>query len=92
MLHQLIELFEQSRNGLSLFEISRAMDAQPSAVLSMIDLLVRKGKLIEIGPDGKACAACGLVSDCNLLAVHGKRYISASAFGGEDPRVRPPSA
>lgn len=92
MLRQLIELFEQSRNGLSLFEISRAMDAQPSAVLSMIEFLVRKGKLIEIGPDGKACAACGLVSDCNLLAVHGKRYISAPAFGDEDSRVPPPSA
>jgi predicted Zn-ribbon and HTH transcriptional regulator len=77
MLNQLVDLLAHQREGMSLSEISRAMNAQPSAVLSMIELLVRKGKLIEIGPDGKACAACGQESDCNLLAVHGKRYIFA---------------
>jgi len=53
------------------------MNAQPSAVLSMIDLLVLKGKLIEIGPDGKCCATCGVQADCNLLAARGKRYMVA---------------
>jgi hypothetical protein len=75
MLNQLVNLLENKENGLSLSEISRAMNAQPSAVLSMIDLLVQKGKLIEIGPDGKCCATCGLQSDCNLLAARGKRYV-----------------
>jgi hypothetical protein len=51
------------------------MKAQPSAVLSMIDLLVQKGKLIEIGPDGKCCTTCGVQSECNLLAARGKRYM-----------------
>lgn len=74
MLSQLMELLSSKADGLSLFEISRQMNAQPSAVLSMLDLLVKKGKLVEIGPDGKCCTTCGEVSDCNLLAVRGKRY------------------
>jgi hypothetical protein len=75
MLTQLVSLLESRENGLSLSEISRAMDAQPSAVLSMICLLVQKGKLIEIGPDGNYCSTCGNESDCNLLAARGKRYM-----------------
>jgi hypothetical protein len=75
MLTQLVNLLENKANGLSLSEISRAMKAQPSAVLCMIDLLVQKGKLIEIGPDGKCCSTCGVQSECNLLAARGKRYI-----------------
>ena len=74
MLAQLVKLLEEKENGLSLLEISREMKAQPSAVLSMIDLLVQKGKLIEIGPDNKCCTTCGIQSECNLLAARGKRY------------------
>ncbi|HNE03870.1 MAG TPA: FeoC-like transcriptional regulator [Anaerolineales bacterium] len=81
MLAQLIVLLENKENGLSLSEISRAMNAQPSAVLSMIDLLVKKGKLLEIGPDGKCCSTCGLESECNLLAARGKRYVIAQSLG-----------
>jgi hypothetical protein len=75
MLTQLVTLLENKENGLSLSEISRAMNAQPTAVLSMIQLLVQKGKLIAIGPDNKCCTTCGFESDCNLLAARGKRYI-----------------
>ena len=75
MLNQLIGLLDNKENGMSLAEISRAMQAQPSAVLSMIDLLVKKKKLLEIGPDGKCCTTCGVQSDCNLLAARGKRYL-----------------
>ena len=77
MLTQLVELLEGRESGLSLAEISREMNAQPSAILSMIDLLVRKGKLLEVGPDGKYCESCGLQSDCNLLKARGKRYVVA---------------
>ncbi len=78
MLTQLIKLLEGRESGLSLSEISRELNAQPTAVMSMIGMLVQKGKLIEIGPDGKYCATCGLDSDCNLLRAHGKRYVVAS--------------
>lgn len=76
MLAQLVSLLEGKEHGLSLAEIGRAMNAQPSAVLSMIGLLVQKGKLIEIGPDGKCCTTCGYESECNLLAARGKRYMA----------------
>ncbi|MEW6404104.1 MAG: FeoC-like transcriptional regulator [Chloroflexota bacterium] len=75
MLTQLVGLLENKENGLSLAEISRAMNVQPSALMGMIELLVRKRKLIEIGPDGQCCAECGLERQCNLLAARGKRYI-----------------
>lgn len=78
MLSQLVDLLENKENGLSLSEISRALNAQPSAVLSMIDLLVKKGKLLEIGPDGQCCTTCGIQSECNLLKARGKRYLVAS--------------
>jgi hypothetical protein len=78
MLNHLVELLEDKKNGLSLSEISRALDAQPSAVLSMIDLLVKKGKLLEIGPNGQCCTTCGIQSDCSLLVTKGKRYAVAS--------------
>ena len=78
MLTQLVALLENKGNGLSLSEISRAMNAQPSAVMCMIRLLVQKGKLIEIGPDGGCCISCGLQSECNLLAARGKRYMVCS--------------
>jgi DNA-binding IclR family transcriptional regulator len=77
MLTQLIKLLEGRESGLSLSEISRELNAQPSAVMSMIGMLVQKGRLIEIGPDGKYCTDCGLESDCNLLKAHGKRYTVA---------------
>ena len=80
MLSQLLSLFKEKKDGLSLFEISHVLKAQPTAVASMLELLVQKGKLLEIGSDGKYCADCGQVSDCNLLAVHGKRYVLASEF------------
>jgi hypothetical protein len=78
MLAQLVALLENKENGLSLSEISRLLNAQPSAVLCMIRLLVQKGKLVEIGPDGGYCTTCGFQSDCNLLAARGKRYAVAS--------------
>jgi hypothetical protein len=92
MLTQLIKLLEDKENGLSLSEISRAMKAQPSAVLSMIDLLVKKGKLLEIGPDGKCCSTCGLQSDCNLLAARGKRYVVKTSTQDEVLRLTLPLA
>ena len=77
MLTQLIKLLETKESGLSLSEISRELNAQPSAVMSMIEMLVQKGRLMEIGPDDKCCTTCGLESDCNLLAARGKRYVVA---------------
>ena len=82
MLTQLVDLLENKENGLSLSEISRAMSAQPTAVLSMIQLLVQKGKLLEVGPDNKCCTTCGFEADCSLLAARGKRYVCRGRVTG----------
>ena len=79
MLNQLLALFDGRYRGLSLEEISRELGAQPGAVAGMLDLLVLRGRLLEIGPDGGYCAACGLESHCSLLAARGKRYVLAPA-------------
>lgn len=83
MLNQLLALLAGRRNALSLDEISRELQAQPGAVLGMLELLVRRGRLVEIGPDGGYCATCGLESQCSLLAARGKRYVLAT--NGEMP-------
>jgi hypothetical protein len=77
MLNQLLALFAGRHRGLSIEEISRELGAQPGAVAGMLDLLVLRGRLVEIGPDGGYCAACGLESQCSLLAARGKRYVLA---------------
>lgn len=74
MLSQLLQILAQAENGLSLAEMSRALEAQPSAVFAMLQTLVHKGRIIELGPDGLVCATCGLEAQCNLLATRGKRY------------------
>ena len=83
MLTQLVNLLANKENGLSLSEISREMKSHPTAVLSMLDLLVQKGKLLEIGPDGKCCGTCGLQAECNLLAARGKRYVVNCGAGSK---------
>lgn len=95
MLNQLLDLLKNKENGMSLSEISRAMQSQPSAIFSMIELLVRKGKLLEIGPDGKNCSTCGLTAECNLLAARGKRYVAAPPQKDKcpsSPSLKPDSA
>jgi predicted Zn-ribbon and HTH transcriptional regulator len=77
MLKPLLELLSTRQNGLTIGEISRALNAQPSAVFAMIQTLARKGRLLEIGPDGGFCAACGVKNECNLLAARGARYVLA---------------
>lgn len=74
MLQQLIQILESRENGLNVAEISRELKVQPSAVFGMIQTLLHKGRLVEIGPDGKYCAACGEKAQCNLLAARGSRY------------------
>jgi hypothetical protein len=78
MLAQLVALLESQESALSLAEISRRLQAQPTAILAMIDYLVQKGRLVEFGPDGTACSGCGEQPDCNLLSTFGKRYAAAS--------------
>jgi len=78
MLTQLLQLLQHHHGGLSLDAISRQLDAPSGAVAGMIDQLVRKGRLIEIGPDGGACNICPLLNGCGWIAGAGKRYAVAT--------------
>jgi len=74
MLSQLIQLIEESDGEVDLVAVSRLLNAQPSAVAGMLDTLVRKGRVVEIGPDCGVCDSCGLSSQCVLPARRIKRY------------------
>lgn len=78
MLTHLLELLSGKHDGMSLAEISREMQAQPSAVKAMLDLLVARGRVLEVGPDLKVCSTCGQEASCSLLAARGKRYMVCS--------------
>lgn len=80
MLTQLLALLQEQDTALGLYEISRAMHAQPGAVQGMLELLVQRGRLIEVGPDGGYCTTCGEQAQCSLLAARGKRYAVRSAL------------
>ena len=77
MLSQLIHLIEESDGEVDLVAVSRSLNAQPSAVAGMLDTLVRKGRVVEIGPDCGVCDSCGLSSQCVLPARRIKRYQAA---------------
>ena len=55
MLSQLIHLLEANEGEVGLTAISRALNAEPSAVSGMLETLVRKGRVIEVTPE---CGVC----------------------------------
>lgn len=87
MLTQLLALLASRRHALGLHEISRALHAEPGAVQGMLELLVQRGRLVEVGPDGGYCTTCGEQTQCSLLAARGKRYTLA-APSTEAPTLR----
>ena len=74
MLSQLICLLEENEGEVDLATISRSLGAQPSAVAGMLETLIRKGRVIEVGPDCGVCDTCGLNSQCVLPARRIRRY------------------
>ena len=75
MLRTLIDLLEQQRGGLGLAEISRQLQTEPGVVQGMLSLLVRQGRVVEIGPDDQVCTTCPLTSRCSLLTGQNVRYV-----------------
>jgi hypothetical protein len=74
MLSRLIHLLEENEGEIDLVGLSRSLNAQPSAVSGMLETLVRKGRVTEIGPACGVCDTCGLNSQCVLPARRIKRY------------------
>ena len=63
MLQDIIKLFERTDRPTSLSEMARTLGVQESALEGMLDTLVRKGKLVEVGGDD-GCAAGSCASRC----------------------------
>ena len=74
MLSQLIHLLEENEGEIDLAAISRSLDTQPSAVSGMLETLIRKGRVVEIGADCGVCDSCGLANQCLLPARRIRRY------------------
>jgi hypothetical protein len=58
MLAQIIDEFKRADGPLDLNELSRRLGVERSALEGMLQLLVRQGKLCEIGSGTEVCAHC----------------------------------
>ncbi len=74
MLTELLNLLEENDGELDLQALSRHLGAQPSAVAGMIDLLIQKGRVEEVGADCGICDTCGLRENCTLPVNRARRY------------------
>lgn len=85
MLSKLIHVLEENEGEIDLLNVGRTLNAHPSAVAGMLDTLVRKGRVLEIGADCGICDSCSLSNQCVLPARRIKRYqvVSRSAVSGQ---------
>ena len=58
MLVRIIDEFKKADGLLDLNELSRRLGVERSALEGMLQLLVRQGKLREVGAGTEACAHC----------------------------------
>jgi DNA-binding Lrp family transcriptional regulator len=75
MLSQIIKELERAGGVIDLNELSRRLGVQRSALDGMIETLVRKGRLREVGvgETPPMCASCAERSGCTLVDI-GKAY------------------
>jgi len=77
MLSQIIGEFRKSSGPLDLNELSRRLGVERSALEGMLQLLVRQGKLREVGSDTEACTHCAGRLSCTSIQMGnlmGKAY------------------
>ncbi|MCK4598939.1 hypothetical protein KAU37_03835 [Candidatus Bipolaricaulota bacterium] len=77
MLSRIREAFEKAVGPLDLNELSHRLGVEQSALDGMLEFLVRKGKLREIGLATEACTHCGSRLSCAQSATTtpmGKAY------------------
>lgn len=84
MVTALLDILNQHQRGLNIAQLSRALRAEPEAVRGLLAWLVRKGRVLEIGPDNGVCATCGAHGQCHLLAARGARYVLNPAVTRSD--------
>ncbi len=74
MLTELLRLLEEDHAEYSLQELGRILGVQPSAVAGMLETLVRKGRVLEVGGDCGICDSCGIRGHCDIPVTRAKRY------------------
>ena len=58
MLSRILKEFKEANEPLDLNELSRRLGIERSTLEGMLELLVRQGKLREVGADTETCAHC----------------------------------
>ena len=69
MLSRIIDEFRKSSGLLDLNELSRRLGVDKSALDGMFQLMVRQGKLREVGPDTEACTHCAGHLSCASMPL-----------------------
>ncbi len=87
MLVELLKILQHSQGGLSLADLSRRLGVDTGVISGMLQVLISKGRIVEIGPAGSVCTACPLQPDCNLLSGQNSRYVLV-ARGAIERRVK----
>ena len=83
MLNQVLTEIENSKNGLSLNELSLKLDIDPSALSGMIEFWVQKGRFIDddvaekdfcATENGSCGSSCKGMDDCSFVMEMPKTY------------------
>ena len=69
MLTQIIKEFKGARGPLDLGDLSRRLGVERSALEGMLQLLVRQGRLREIGAGTATCAHCAGRLSCAQIPM-----------------------
>lgn len=64
MLSRILEQLKEAKGPLDLNEMSRRLGVERSALDGMLQLLVRKDRLREVGPTTEACSHCAGCFSC----------------------------
>lgn len=81
MLSELLSLLEQNQGQIHIQELSQRLDIPPSVLAGMIQLLVQKGRLVEVNLTCGLCETCALRATCDPGAVRAKNYrVQSPAF------------
>lgn len=77
MLRELLALIESSEGCLSTAELSRRLNAEPSAVEGMVQTLRERGRLLVIDGGATPCETCGASEGCTLATLRNRKYVVA---------------
>jgi hypothetical protein len=80
MLRKIVAEFQQNSKALCLEELSQRLSIEPGALEGMLQMLVRKGRLLEIDfGHNNACSHCPARGGCMVIGRLGKGYLLAQS-------------